>query len=70
MARTASIGLRVEPALLEAAKKAAADDSRSVASLLEKLLKAHLTAHGYTKTETAKAPPAAGRSRGRRRAAP
>ena len=42
MARTASIGIRVEPAVKEAAEKAAAADHRTVASLIEKLLIEHL----------------------------
>jgi hypothetical protein len=49
MARTANIGLRVEPDLKEAAERAATDDHRSVASLLEKLLTEHLEREGYLK---------------------
>lgn len=37
----------MEPALKEAAEKAAADDHRSLTSLVEKLLTEHLRAHGY-----------------------
>jgi hypothetical protein len=47
MARTANIGVRVEPALKEAAEKAAAADHRSVASLLEKLLTEYLEQNGF-----------------------
>jgi hypothetical protein len=47
MARTESIGLRVEPELKAAAEKAAAADHRSVASLLEKLLVEHLRSTGF-----------------------
>ncbi len=42
MARTAGIGIRVPPEVKEAAERAAADDHRSVASLLEKLLVEYL----------------------------
>ncbi|MEN2980858.1 hypothetical protein WG924_27085 [Tistrella sp. 25B02-3] len=47
MARTAAIGIRVEPAVKAAAEKAAADDHRTLASLLEKLLVEHLRTSGY-----------------------
>lgn len=47
MARTASIGIRVEAAVKEAAEKAAAADRRSLASLIEKLLVEHLEKNGY-----------------------
>ena len=47
MARTASIGIRVEPALKDAAERAAAADRRTVASLIEKVLVEWLTANGY-----------------------
>ncbi len=47
MPKTAAIGVRVAPEIKEAAEKAAADDHRSVASLLEKLLIEHLTDKGY-----------------------
>jgi hypothetical protein len=49
MTRTTAIGVRVEPHIKEAAKKAAADDHRTLASLLEKLLVEHLKAKGYLK---------------------
>ena len=49
MARTANIGIRVEPDLKEAADRAAADDHRSVASLVEKLLIEYLEREGYLK---------------------
>lgn len=39
MARTASIGLRVEPDLKKAAEKAAAADNRTLASWIELLMK-------------------------------
>ena len=42
MVRNAAIGVRVEPHIKEAAEKAAADDHRTLASLLEKLLVEHL----------------------------
>lgn len=47
MNKTASIGIRVEPATKIAAEKAAADDHRTLASLIEKLLVEHLKAKGY-----------------------
>ncbi len=47
MARTASIGIRVEPDLKEAAEKAAKDDHRTVASLIEKVLTKWLEQNGY-----------------------
>lgn len=47
MAKTAAIGIRVDPVIKEAAEQAAADDHRSVASLLEKLLVEYLNAKGY-----------------------
>lgn len=47
MARTAAIGVRVEPEIKAAAERAAEDDHRTVASLLEKLLVAYLREHGY-----------------------
>jgi hypothetical protein len=45
--KTASIGVRLEPVIKEAADKAAAADHRSLASLIEKLLVEHLKANGY-----------------------
>jgi hypothetical protein len=47
MARTKAIALRVEAEVKAAAEKAARDDHRSVASLLEKLLVEHLRRTGY-----------------------
>lgn len=47
MVRTAAIGVRVEPVVKAAAEKAAADDHRTVASLLERLLVEHLRERGY-----------------------
>jgi hypothetical protein len=52
MARTANIGIRVEPDLKDAADRAAADDHRSVASLVEKLLTEYLEREGYLKRTT------------------
>jgi hypothetical protein len=49
LARTAAIGIRVEPEVKAAAEKAAADDRRTVASLVEKILVEHLEQHGYLK---------------------
>lgn len=47
MARSATIAVRVVPEVKAAAKKAAADDNRSVASLVEKILIEYLRKHGY-----------------------
>jgi hypothetical protein len=47
--KTATLNLRIDPALKEAAEKAAADDHRSLTSLMEKLLIEHLKAKGQTK---------------------
>lgn len=47
MVRSAAIAVRVEPNIKQAAEKAAGDDHRSVASLLEKLLVEHLRKTGY-----------------------
>lgn len=49
MARSASIGIRVEPEVKAAAEKAAAADHRTLAGLIEKLLIEHLQAGGYLK---------------------
>lgn len=53
MPKTAAIGVRVDPHVKEAAERAAADDHRSVASLLEKLLIEHLTEKGYLRATRA-----------------
>lgn len=45
--RSAQVNLRLEPALKEAAEKAAEDDHRSLTSLVEKLLTEHLRERGY-----------------------
>lgn len=45
--KTAQVNLRIEPALKEAAEKAAADDHRSLTSLVEKLLSDYLREKGY-----------------------
>jgi hypothetical protein len=47
MAKTSAISVRVPDAVKIAAEKAAAEDSRSVASYVEKLLTEHLKAEGY-----------------------
>jgi hypothetical protein len=47
MAKTSAISVRVSDQVKEAAEKAAANDSRSVASYVEKLLAEHLRAKGY-----------------------
>ena len=47
MARTASIGIRVEPSVKQAAEQAAKDDRRTLAALIELLLVKHLEETGY-----------------------
>ena len=47
MARTASVGIRVEPELKKAVELAAEDDRRSVAAMWEKVMVEWLTEHGY-----------------------
>lgn len=48
--KTATLNLRVDPEIKDAAEKAAADDRRSLTSLIEKLLTDHLRKKGYLKT--------------------
>jgi hypothetical protein len=45
--KTAQVNLRLEPALKEAAEKAAESDRRSLTSLVEKLLVDHLRTTGF-----------------------
>jgi hypothetical protein len=47
--KTAQVNLRLEPKLKAAAEKAAADDHRSLTSLVEKLLTEYLREQGYLK---------------------
>ncbi len=49
MAKTASVGLRLDPELKQAAEKAAKDDHRTLVSFVEKLLTVHLEENGYLK---------------------
>jgi len=49
VAKNSAISVRVADAVKAAAEKAAAEDSRSVASYVEKLLTEHLKAKGYLK---------------------
>jgi hypothetical protein len=49
MTKTAAISVRVTDQVKAAAEKAATDDSRSVASLVEKVLAEWLKAKGYLK---------------------
>ncbi len=53
MARTASIGIRVEPAVKDALDAAAKADRRSTASYVEKLLIEDLITKGYLPTDAA-----------------
>lgn len=45
--RSANLNLRIHPALKGAAERAAADDHRTLTSLIEKLLSDYLKARGY-----------------------
>jgi hypothetical protein len=47
MKRTALIGFRVEAAVKQAAERAAAEDRRSLSSLMEKVLVEFLQQRGY-----------------------
>jgi predicted HicB family RNase H-like nuclease len=47
--KTGTLNLRIDPNLKSLAEKAAADDRRSLTSLVEKLLADHLKAKGYLK---------------------
>jgi hypothetical protein len=68
--KSATLNLRIDPSIKEAAEKAAADDRRSLTSLVELLLVQHLRERGFMATATAapaKAPPPAGQPTGARR---
>ena len=45
--KSALLSLRIDPQLKDLASKAAADDHRSLTSLIEKLLADYLRDHGY-----------------------
>ncbi len=69
MSAKISVGLRMEPGKVELLKRAAKDDHRTVASLLDKLVDEYLHEHGYLGAEAPaaakgeEARPAAGRGR-------
>ena len=48
--KEAQVNLRIQPSLKRAAEKAAADDRRSLTSLIEKLLSDYLRKNGYLKS--------------------
>lgn len=48
--KTAQVNLRIDPKLKDAADKAAAEDQRSLTSLIEKLLTDHLRKTGHLKS--------------------
>lgn len=50
MARTAALGLRIEPVVKEALEKAASDDRRTVAAYVEMLVVRDLEEKGYLPT--------------------
>ncbi len=52
MVKTEAISIRVEPDIKAAAKQAAEEDRRSVASLVEKVLVQYLTENGYLKPKS------------------
>jgi hypothetical protein len=54
MAKTPSLGVRVQPETKAALNKAAAADMRSVSSLVEKILVEWLRKEGYIKPPKAK----------------
>lgn len=45
--KSALVGLRIDPAVKEAAQRAAADDSRTLTSLIEKLVIDYCRERGY-----------------------
>lgn len=45
--KNANVNLRIRPTLKDAAERAAKDDSRTLTSLIEKLLTTHLRENGY-----------------------
>jgi hypothetical protein len=49
--KSATLNLRIDPELKEAAEKAAADDRRSLTTLVEKLLADYLRKRGYLSKE-------------------
>ena len=53
--KTATLNLRIDPALKGAVERAAIEDRRSITSLVERLLTAHLKAQGFIAVEAAPA---------------
>jgi hypothetical protein len=49
MAKTNSLGIRLQPEVKEALDKASKDDVRSLSSMVEKILVEWLRANGYLK---------------------
>ena len=49
--RTATLNLRIDPALKEALREAAARDHRSIANLIEVLIRRHCEEHGISVPE-------------------
>jgi hypothetical protein len=54
MAKTDALSVRVPSAVKKAVEKAAKDDRRSAASLVEKIVTEWLTKQGYLKSEGAR----------------
>lgn len=52
--KTATINIRMEPELKQLVEKAAADDRRSITTLLEKLLVDYLRERGYLSQDKSK----------------
>ena len=51
MAKTAALGLRIEPAVKAALEEAAKEDRRTVAAYVEKLVVEHLRKKGFLEKE-------------------
>ena len=54
MARSVQIGSRISPEVMEALKRAAETDDRSIASMLDRILREWLTEHGHMAAAAAK----------------
>lgn len=53
MAKTHALSFRVEPEIKEGLERAAQDDTRSLSSMIEKILADWLREHGYLKPKRA-----------------
>lgn len=57
MARPLPTSIRLAPEIKQALERAAADDGRSVSNLMDRILRAWLTEHGYLPKPSAGDPP-------------